>query len=140
MGCYGIGVTRVLAAVIESHHDDGGIIWPMSVAPFQVLVMSIDPRDEEVVRLAEHIHGQLEAAGIETLYDDRDERAGFKFKDADLIGIPVRIVIGKKSLAAGGVEFQLRSRPEKTVLSPDQAVSRAIDHVRAELARLSAAT
>ncbi len=140
MGCYGIGVTRVLAAVIESHHDDGGIIWPMSVAPFQVLVMSIDPRDEEVVRLAEQVHAQLEAAGIESLYDDRDERAGFKFKDADLVGIPVRIVIGKKSLAAGGVEFQLRSRPEKTVLSPDQAVSRAIDHVRAELARLSSAT
>ena len=140
MGCYGIGVTRVLAAVIEAHHDENGIIWPMSVAPYHVSVLAIDPREDEVMRLANQIHDQLEAAGIEVLFDDRDERAGFKFKDADLIGIPVRIVVGKKALAAGGVEFQIRGKPDKTVLPADQAVEKTREFVHAELARLANAT
>ncbi len=138
MGCYGIGVNRILAAAIEAHHDAEGIIWPMSIAPFEVLVIALDPRDSEVMAVAGQIHDQLQAAGIDVLYDDRDERAGFKFKDADLIGIPLRIVVGKKSLAAGGVELSERRRPQaKQLLSPADAVQRATQLVRAELARLS---
>jgi len=138
MGCYGIGVNRILAAAIEAHHDDQGIIWPMSIAPFEVLVIALDPRDEQVMQVAGRIHDQLEAAGIDVLLDDRDERAGFKFKDADLIGIPLRIVVGKKSLAAGGVELSERRQPEaRQVLSPDEAVHHATQRVRHELTRLA---
>ena len=140
MGCYGIGLNRIMAAAIEAHHDDDGVIWPMSIAPFHVLVLALDPREEEVLRVAGELHDQLEAAGIEVLYDDRDERAGFKFKDADLIGIPLRVVVGKKSLAAGGVEISARAAPkEKRAMAPAEAVTHVIERVRAELARLNAA-
>lgn len=139
MGCYGIGVNRIMAAAIEAHHDDDGIIWPMSIAPFEVLILALDPRDDEVMRVAGELHDQLAAAGIDVLFDDRDERAGFKFKDADLIGIPLRLVVGKKSLAAGGVEVTVRGLPDKRTLSPADAVTFATRHVRAELDRLAAA-
>ncbi len=131
MGCYGIGLNRIVAAAIESHHDDGGIIWPLSIAPFAALVIALDPKDEQVMKVAGDIHDQLAAAGVDVLFDDRDERAGFKFKDADLIGVPLRIVVGKKSLADGVVEFSLRSQPaEKHTLKPAEAVER----VRAAMA------
>jgi prolyl-tRNA synthetase len=140
MGCYGIGVNRMLAAAIEASHDDDGIIWPMSIAPFEVLVIGLDPKDEEAMRVATRIHDELAAAGVEVLLDDRDERAGFKFKDADLIGIPLRIVVGKKSLAAGGVEVTERRKPaEKTLMPADQAVAHAVQYVRAERERLAPA-
>ncbi len=131
MGCYGIGLNRIMAAAVEAHHDDAGIIWPMSIAPFQVLVIALDPRDEQAMRVAGDVHDQLAAAGVEVLLDDRDERAGFKFKDADLIGIPLRVVVGKKSLAAGGVEVSDRRTPEvKQLLSPDAAVQHVTQRVR----------
>ncbi|MEW6252583.1 MAG: proline--tRNA ligase [Planctomycetota bacterium] len=140
MGCYGIGLNRIMAAAIESHHDDDGIIWPMSIAPFHALVLALDPREQDVLRVAGQIHDRLAAAGIEVLYDDRDERAGFKFKDADLIGIPLRIVVGKKSLAAGGVEVSERRLPgEKQLLAPDAAVEHVVNRVRDEIARLEQA-
>ncbi len=140
MGCYGIGVNRMLAAAIEASHDDDGIIWPMSIAPFEVLVIGLDPKDDEAMRVATQIHDELAAAGIDVLFDDRDERAGFKFKDADLIGIPLRIVVGKKSLTAGGVEVTQRCKPaEKTLMPADQAVAHAVQYVRAELERLAKA-
>ena len=140
MGCYGIGLNRILAAAIEAHHDDAGIIWPMSIAPFEVLVLALDPRDEEVMRVATQIHDELAAAGIDVLFDDRDERAGFKFKDADLIGIPLRIVVGKKSLTAGGVEVTDRRTPADKQLKPvAAAIAHVTQHVRAELAKLAAA-
>ena len=105
MGCYGIGLNRIMAAAIEAHHDDDGIIWPMSIAPFQVLVLALDPRDEQVdERRRRDPRPARRRPAWKCCFDDRDERAGFKFKDADLIGIPLRIVVGKKSLAAGGVE------------------------------------
>lgn len=128
MGCYGIGLNRIVAAAIEAHHDDNGVIWSRAIAPFEVLVISLDPKDETVARTATEIHDRLGGAGIDVLYDDRDERAGFKFKDADLIGIPLRIVIGKKSLAAGVVEFSERRAPgDKELLSPDASVVRVLE-------------
>ena len=137
MGCYGIGVTRMVAAAIESHHDDNGIIWPMSIAPFEVLVMALDPRVEEVMQTATEIHDKLAAAGIDVLFDDRDERAGFKFKDADLIGVPLRVIVGKKSLKDGVVEVSLRRDQAKQTFAPEAAVAHVIDAVRAELAELA---
>ena len=109
MGCYGIGITRVAAAAIEQNHDADGIIWPLPLAPFEVLVIALNgAADPEVAREAARVTAELEAAGVEVLYDDRDERPGVKFKDADLIGIPIRAVIGGKGLAAGTIELSLR--------------------------------
>ena len=111
MGCYGIGVSRILSAVAESSNDANGIIWPMSIAPYQVHLICANPSDETQRTLAEKVYADLEAAGIQVLYDDRDERAGVKFKDADLIGIPIQIVAGKTA-AEGNVE--IRDRATKT--------------------------
>lgn len=133
MGCYGIGITRTVAAVIEAHHDEGGIIWPLAVAPFAAIVISLDPKDEQVARTAGEVYEGLLEAGVEVLYDDRDERAGFKFKDADLVGVPLRIVVGKKALAEGVVEFSQRREPgKKELLSPATAVERVIVAVRGQ--------
>jgi len=138
MGCYGIGLNRILAAAIEAHHDDDGIIWPISIAPFEVLILALDPRDGEVMSTATQLHDRLTAAGVDVLFDDRDERAGFKFKDADLIGIPLRIVVGRKSLDAGGVEFSERRAPAaKQLLPVAGAVEHVVARVRAEHAALA---
>jgi prolyl-tRNA synthetase len=125
MGCYGIGLNRIVASAIEASHDDDGIIWPVSIAPFHVIVLALDPRQEDVMTTAGQLHDQLEAAGLEVLFDDRDERAGFKFKDADLIGIPLRITVGRKSLDAGVVELKTRNGKDVERLSPAAAVDRA---------------
>jgi len=137
MGCYGIGLNRIMAAAIEAQHDASGILWPMSIAPFEALVMALDPRDTEVMQIAEQAHAQLAAAGIDVLFDDRDERAGFKFKDADLIGVPLRIVVGRKSLSEGVVEFSHRRDNVKHKLAPAAAVQQVTQTVRAELAGLA---
>lgn len=134
MGCYGIGANRIVAAAIESHHDDNGVIWPMSIAPFECVVISLDPKDEHVAKTAEQIYEGLIAAGVDVLYDDRDERAGFKFKDADLIGFPIRVVIGKKSLEAGGVEISHRKDGAKQVVPVAEAIANAAARVKAERA------
>lgn len=107
MGSYGIGVERILAAAAEQHHDENGIIWPLSIAPFQVALLPLQT-DPMVVDAAEALYAQLSAAGVDVLFDDRDERAGVKFKDADLIGLPIRIALGKKSLVDGNVEWKRR--------------------------------
>jgi prolyl-tRNA synthetase len=137
MGCYGIGLNRIMAAAIESGHDQAGIIWPMSIAPFEVLIVALDPRNEEVMTTAAKLHDDLIAAGIEALLDDRDERAGFKFKDADLIGIPLRITVGRKSLTAGVVELKQRAEEDLEKLAPDQAAKRAAEIVSSALAQLA---
>ncbi len=124
MGCYGIGLNRIMAAAIEAHHDEGGIIWPKSIAPFSVLIVALDPREKEVMDTAEKLYDELTAAGIDVLFDDRDERAGFKFKDADLIGIPLRITVGRKALAVGVVEVKQRSSAEIEKLAPAEAAER----------------
>ncbi len=139
MGCYGIGLNRIMAAAIEANHDENGIIWPMSIAPFEVLVIALDPRDEEAMSVAADIYRKLCSAGVDALLDDRDERAGFKFKDADLVGVPVRVVVGKKSLAAGGVEVSHRRDQAKQTFSVDEAVQRAVAMVRGELGQLISA-
>ena len=131
MGCYGIGVTRTLAAVVEQHHDENGIIWPMSVAPYHAIVTLVKPEDEVQAEVAEKIYNQLKAAHVEVLLDDRKERPGVKFKDADLLGIPVRITVGKLA-GEGKVEYKLRRDAEKEELTVEDAISKAIEIVNKE--------
>jgi prolyl-tRNA synthetase len=123
MGCYGIGVSRTLAAAIEAFHDDKGIIWPMSIAPFHVVICALDMREQAVISLSQKLHDELEAAGIDVLLDDRDARPGFKFNDADLVGFPIRVVVGKKGLADGVVELQIRKTGELLKLAPESVVA-----------------
>ncbi|MDO5313889.1 MAG: proline--tRNA ligase [bacterium] len=125
MGCYGIGVSRTVQAVIEQCHDKDGIVWPAAVAPFQVVIDLLDPKDEAVAKVAADLETQLEAAGIDVLVDDREERPGVKFKDADLIGFTVRVVVGAKGLARGGVEVKARRDPKEAmkVVAPADAVA-----------------
>jgi prolyl-tRNA synthetase len=111
MGCYGIGVGRTVAAAIEQNHDEHGIIFPPSIAPFQVIISAVKPTDPRIRETAERIYGALLGAGIDTLLDDRDERPGIKFKDADLIGIPLRVTVGAKA-KEGMVEVRLRKSRE----------------------------
>ena len=132
MGCYGIGVTRTLAAIVEQHHDDNGIIWPMSVAPYHVIVTVVNTEDPQQATLAETIYQELLTAGVEALIDDRKERPGVKFKDADILGIPVRITVGKKA-AEGVIEYKLRKDSEITEISAVDAAKNAISYVKAEL-------
>jgi len=124
MGCYGIGLNRIMAAVIESHHDEQGIVWPMSIAPYEVLILALDYDDDQVRQTAELLYTELTAKGIEVLLDDRQMRPGPKFNDADLIGIPLRVTIGKKSLAEGLIEIKPRDSKEVEKLSPDAAPDR----------------
>jgi prolyl-tRNA synthetase len=111
MGCYGIGVGRTVAAAIEQNHDEYGIIFPPSIAPFQVIISAVKPTDPQIRETSERIYGALLGAGIDTLLDDRDERPGIKFKDADLIGIPLRVTVGTKA-KEGMVEVRLRKSRE----------------------------
>jgi len=133
MGCYGIGVSRIAAAAIEQNHDKDGMIFPFPIAPVQVVVLNLAPSDREVTAAAETLDRGLRDAGVETLYDDRDERPGFKFKDADLIGVPVRLTIGKKFKEGGLVEMRLRASGESQDLPVSQAVARVSELVRANL-------
>ncbi len=116
MGCYGIGVNRIMAAMMEEHHDEKGMKWPAAVAPFDIHLVSLNPSDPDVSKAAEKIYGELQAQGFDVLYDDRDERAGVKFKDADLIGIPVHLVAGGRSLKEGKVELKFRQTGETRLL------------------------
>jgi prolyl-tRNA synthetase len=122
MGCYGIGVTRTLQAVIEQSHDADGIIWPVSVAPFTVTLLLLDPKDPAVSAVVDTLEKELQARGIDVFVDDREERPGVKFKDADLIGCPIRVVAGAKGLAKGGVEVKLRTSKNVELVPVDQAV------------------
>ena len=123
MGCYGIGVTRTLASIIEQHHDENGIIWPLSVAPYQVSVVPVNIKDEEQMKIATEIYNRLQGMGVEVIMDDRKERAGVKFKDADLMGIPMRITVGKK-ISEGNVEFKLRHEEDTLVISIDDVYNK----------------
>jgi prolyl-tRNA synthetase len=114
MGCYGIGITRIVAAAIEQNHDEGGIVWPMALAPYQVALLPLQ-KDGEVAAAAEALYAELLALGVEVLFDDRDERPGVKFKDADLLGMPLRIAVGKKTLAEGKLELKVRKGGGKDV-------------------------
>lgn len=124
MGCYGIGVTRILAAVIEQNHDDDGIIFPMAVAPYQVVICPLHLKNELVVSEAERIYSELQAAGVEVVLDDRDLRAGNKFKDADLIGIPVRLTLGGRGVENGEAELKMRHQSENEMVPLSEVVDR----------------
>ena len=131
MGCYGIGVTRTLSAVVEQHHDEDGIIWPVSVAPYHAIICLVNIKDEEQTAAAERIYAELQKAGVEVLLDDRNERPGVKFKDADLLGIPVRITVGKRA-PEGVVEYKLRRESEKSEKTIEEAIADCIALVNAE--------
>mgnify|MGYP002531488112 CR=1 FL=1 len=134
MGCYGIGITRTLAAIVEQHHDDSGIIWPVSVAPYHVIITLIAPDDTVQAAAAEKIYSRLTEAGIEVLLDDRRERPGVKFKDADLIGYPLRVVVGPKTLTEGKLEVKIRKTGEIRYLPLDGDYVQDIKNIIAELA------
>jgi prolyl-tRNA synthetase len=125
MGCYGIGVSRIVAALAEIHHDDNGIAWPPVVAPFSVAMLLLDPDREDLAGVADKLTADLEAAGYETLLDDRDERAGVKFKDADLIGYPLRVVVGRRTAENGEVELQRRRDGAQAMVKPEDLVAKA---------------
>jgi prolyl-tRNA synthetase len=127
MGCYGIGVERAMAAIAEVHHDDAGLQWPVQMAPAEVTVIMVSPKDESVRVAAETIYAELQAAGHDVLIDDRDERPGVKFKDAELIGIPFRISVGSRDLAEGLVEVVSRATGERERVPVDQAVKHLLD-------------
>ncbi|WP_291633754.1 proline--tRNA ligase [Clostridium sp.] len=127
MGSYGIGINRTMAAIIEQHHDENGIKWPLSVAPYQVVVVPVSIKDEEQMRIAQEIYNNLKEIGAEVLMDDRNERVGVKFKDLDLIGIPIRITVGKK-ISEGNVEFKLRNDGENQIVE----ICSVIDRVKEE--------
>ena len=131
MGCYGIGVTRTLAAIVEQHHDDDGIIWPLSVAPYQVIIIIVKTSDKTQMKEGERLYSELKKAGADVLLDDRDERPGVKFKDADLIGIPVQITVGRGS-AEGKAEYKLRRGSEKEEITFDEAIKRTVDMINGE--------
>lgn len=132
MGCYGIGVSRTVQAVVEQSHDGDGIVWPASVAPYQVCICLLDPDRPEVAKIAEDLESALEAQGIDVIVDDRVERPGVKFKDADLIGFPVRVVVGAKGLEKGGVELKRRDqdKTQMKIVPPAEA----LDAIKAALA------
>jgi len=137
MGCYGVGITRSLAAVIEQHHDEHGIVWPVSVAPAEVAILPLQTGDDLVGPAAERIFAELADAGVEVVIDDREERAGVKFADADLIGWPMQVVVGKRGVAEGVVELKTRATGERVIVPLDQAVStvaRLVSEARGALA------
>ncbi|MGR3304112.1 MAG: proline--tRNA ligase [Candidatus Scalindua sp.] len=123
MGSYGIGVNRILAATIEKSHDSNGIIWPLPLAPYAVLIVSINIKDGIIMNTATKIYDELCEEGIEVLLDDRDQRPGFKFKDADLIGIPIRITVGKRFKETGELEIKLRSKDEVYYVKPENIIT-----------------
>lgn len=125
MGCYGIGVTRTLAAIVEQHHDENGIIWPLSVAPYHVMVTVVNVDDDVQMKIGEQIYNGLLAEGVQVLLDDRDERPGVKFKDADIIGIPLRITVGKRA-PEGIVEYKLRWEKDRSEKTVEEAMEQAL--------------
>ena len=129
MGCYGIGITRTVAAAIEQHHDAAGIVWPAPLAPYGAHVVPVNVADTALRETAESLADALEAAGVDTLLDDREERPGVKFKDADLIGLPVRITVGPRALARGCVEVKARTAAEATEVPVAEVAARVAAQV-----------
>lgn len=130
MGCYGIGISRTAAAAVEAHHDDWGIKWPLAIAPYHVTIVPVSTKDELQMTTANKIYEELLDNGVEAVIDDRDERPGVKFKDADLIGFPFRITVGK-TITEGNVEFVTRATGEKVAMKPEVAIKQVIDAVKA---------
>ncbi|MCK5069943.1 MAG: proline--tRNA ligase, partial [Desulfocapsa sp.] len=127
MGCYGIGVSRIVAAAIEQNHDDNGIIFPMPLAPMQVIVLNLGLKDEQITAAAEALYTELKEKGVDVLLDDRDERPGSKFKDADLLGIPLRVTVGKSFTKDGVLELRLRKNGAVEELEPNKVTARIVE-------------
>jgi len=134
MGCYGIGVSRTVAAAIEQNHDEHGIIFPLPLAPFQAIILNLDPKNEEITGAAESFYRKLQQEGLEVLLDDRGERPGIKFKDADLIGIPYRITIGKRFAQEGEAEIRTRADGKTQSLPLGKAMAEVVSSIRNEMA------
>lgn len=136
MGCYGIGVSRTVAAIIEEHHDANGIIWPLSVSPYQVHIVSLGTPGSVPLELARQVEKSLQQEGVEVLWDNRNERAGVKFKDADLLGIPIRITAGPKQSAKGKVELKLRDSDKVEIVAKEQIASKVKKIIAEQMAVL----
>jgi prolyl-tRNA synthetase len=126
MGSYGIGPTRLVPAIIEASHDDNGIIWPKSVAPFDVVIINMKVGDSACDAASEDLYAKLSTAGLDVLYDDTDDRAGAKFASADLIGVPVQVIVGPRSVAAGEVELKDRKSGARETMSIEAAINRIV--------------
>ena len=138
MGCYGIGVNRIVAAAVEAGHDDNGIVWPLPLAPYEVLIVPLQIQNHAVMEAAEALEKQFEAAGLDVLMDDREQRPGVKFKDADLIGIPLRVVIGERGLKEGTIEVKWRTDAEAhhvAVATAGEAILAEVEATRKALAK-----
>jgi prolyl-tRNA synthetase len=122
MGCYGIGLNRIAAAIVESFSDDDGIVWPPSIAPYQVAILPLKVGNEEIMRASESAHDALDEAGIDVILDDRDESPGSKFKDADLIGFPLKVVVGRGYEKNGTLELQVRTDGSQKDVKPENLV------------------
>jgi prolyl-tRNA synthetase len=122
MGCYGIGIGRTVAACIEQNNDEYGIIWPIPLAPFHVIITPVNINEKSIFEAARNLYDRMVAENIEVIFDDRDERAGVKFNDADLIGIPLRVVVGQKNLAQKNVELKIRKTGENKIVKIDKVV------------------
>ena len=127
MGCYGIGVGRTMAAAIEQNNDENGIIWPKAIAPFEVVVVPVNGKNAQQLELAEKVYKELKAAGVDALLDDRKDRAGVKFKDADLIGYPIRITVGPKTVEENVLELKVRRTGETVTASVGEAAGKAVE-------------
>jgi prolyl-tRNA synthetase len=130
MGCYGIGIGRTIAAAIEQNHDERGIIWPMPLAPYQAIIIPVNTEDPSVMKTAEDLYARLQGEGLETLLDDRDERAGVRFKDAELIGVPLQVIVGVRNLKAGKVEIKRRRNGETSLASVEEALTAVLQIVK----------
>ena len=130
MGCYGIGVSRLIAAIVETHHDAAGIIWPKEIAPFDLEILPVQVKEADVMDLANKFYDELKGAGIDVLIDDRDISAGVKFNDADLIGIPFRLTVGKKMVAQNKVEIKNRLTNEVVAVDIADAKEKVINLLR----------
>ena len=129
MGCYGIGVGRTAASAIEQHYDEKGIVWPKAIAPFEVVVIPVNTNDDEVIKKADEIYDALLALGVDVIIDDRNERAGVKFNDADLIGYPVRVSVGKKTLSEGKIEVVIRRTGEVILLDVSSNLAEKVKEI-----------
>ncbi|MFA6216611.1 MAG: proline--tRNA ligase [Candidatus Omnitrophota bacterium] len=127
MGCYGIGVSRLIATIIEQNHDAAGIMWPREVSPYKLVILPLDITDAKIMEFASGVYQDMKASGVEVLFDDRDERAGVKFKDADLIGVPLQIIIGKESVKKNTIELKVRKDNSKIVDAPESVLRQAKD-------------
>ena len=132
MGCYGIGISRTAAAAVEAHYDEHGIKWPIAIAPYHVVIVPVNIKDELQMEVANEMYEKLQSAGIEVVLDDRDERAGVKFKDADLIGFPYRVTVGK-TINDGFVEFKVRETDEQEKFTPQEAVEKLVESIKNSL-------